>query len=93
MRTLSIESRMELSRALGAPIDGIPEIVEDLVNRIQPILQRATSNPREALMVLAILYLYFTARWQADDAEDDPLERAKGLLDGALLLINLWENE
>lgn len=84
---------MELSQALGAPIDGIPEIVEDLINQIQPILRRATANPREALMVLAILYLYFTARWQADDAEGSPLERAKGLLDGALTLISLWEND
>lgn len=91
---IDLDTAMEYSTVLGAPIEGIPEKAHQVIKAILPILVNNT-RPREAAIVMAVVYLYFSAMLLSDDMEDffdntkersaaTDLSNAKALLDAAL---------
>jgi hypothetical protein len=90
--TLSeLAANVELSKALGVPIGDIPEKALDVIRLLMPHLVENT-KPREAAIIMAVVYLFFSALLTGDISEDfehihvdaTDLETAKDLLDVAL---------
>ena len=85
--SLSIEQRMALSQAMGAPVEDFVEKSDKVNRRIRELLTEAAETPREAVLLLAAAFLFFTIKFAVDKDSTDCVEKAKDLIDSAAHLI------
>lgn len=93
METLSVEERIELSKLIGAPVDGVLGKADSFIKQIEPILKETADGPREAVILLAISYLFFSIRYTKDPTDESAIENAKSFLDQVIGLIYLLGDE
>jgi len=79
-----INKYMELSRLIQAPVEQVPLKAVEVVKLVIPHLADNT-NPREAALVIAVVYAYLVTILTRE--EDNPTENAHALLDVAVDLI------
>jgi len=76
---LTIDQRIELSKAMGAPVDGLHEKAEVVLPIIEAVLRAICETPREATVMLAIAHLYFTDKFST--TKENPIDRAQEMLE------------
>lgn len=84
---LSIEDRMSLSQVLGSPVEDLLDKADVFIKRVEPIMRRTAEGPREAIIILAMAYVYFSIRYSVDQDDDEVIEKAKDFLDQIITLI------
>jgi hypothetical protein len=89
METLSIEERIRLSKTLGAPIDGILDKADIFIKQVEPLMRKLAEGPREAVILLAMAYLFYSISYSVDPEDERIIDRSKDFLDQVIGLIYL----
>jgi len=84
-----LRTHMEMSRTIHAPVEQIPAKVVAVIELINPWLVGNTT-PREAGIVMAVVYAYYAAILTRDTGGDTELavQQAHDLLDAAITIVS-----
>jgi len=55
---MTLEDQMEISALLGIPLTDLLDKAEDFVDKVHQLVRKETENPRQALILMAVAYLY-----------------------------------
>ena len=55
---MDIRTQMEISALLGIPLADLLNKTEDFIVKVHRLVRKETENPRQAVILMAIAYLY-----------------------------------
>lgn len=55
---MDIRTQMEISAFLGIPLADLLNKTEDFIVKVHQLVRKETENPRQAIILMAIAYLY-----------------------------------
>ena len=89
---MDIRTQMEISALIGIPLAELLDKTEDFIVKVHQLVRKETENPRQAVILMAIAYLYHV-QLAVKPGTDILTESQTVILAATAILATLMEQE